>query len=374
MSLTPQFLDELRARTSLSALVGATVKLTKAGREHKGCCPFHSEKTASFYVNDDKGFYHCFGCSAHGDAIRWLTEQQGLGFIDAVRDLAERAGLEVPAPSPDYARREAAIEDARGVIERAADWYAERLAGEPRARAILAERGVGDAAIARFGLGLAPGSSSVSMCGAEPRALEAAGLLIDTPNGWRDRFRQRIMIPIHDARGRVIGFGGRAISANADAKYINSAEGPHFDKGRTLFNLHRAAPASRDKRRLVIVEGYFDAIALDGVGVAEVIAPMGTALTPEQLERAWRVHHCPILLFDGDAAGRRAAVKACERAMPMLGPGASLAIALLPDGMDPDDLARAPESEGGGRDGVERVLAEAVPLSAFLFDALVGVD
>jgi DNA primase len=365
VSLSPQFLDELRARTSLSALVGATVKLTKAGREHKGCCPFHQEKTASFYVNDDKGFYHCFGCSAHGDAMRWLTEQNGLGFMDAVRELAERAGMQVPAPTPEAARREAAIEDNRGVIERAADWYAARLLAEPRALALLADRGVGAEAIARFGLGLAPGHASVSGCGASPAELGAAGLLIDTDNGWRDRFRQRIMIPIHDQRGRAIGFGGRAVG-NVEPKYLNSADGPQFDKGRTLYNLHRASPAARQARRLVVVEGYFDVIALDGIGIAEAVAPMGTALTPEQLERAWRIDPCPVLLLDGDGPGRRAAVKACERAMAMIGPGRSLAVALLPDGRDPDDLARAE-----GRDGVERVLAEAMPLSTFLFDAVV---
>lgn len=371
MSLSPQFLDELKARTTLSGLIQGTVKLTRAGREWKGCCPFHQEKSPSFTVNDDKGFYHCFGCSAHGDAIRWMTEQRGLPFMDAVRELADACGLEVPAPSPEYARREAAIKDARGVIERATDWYASRLAGEPRAQAMLADRGVGAAAIARFGLGLAPAHASVTACGADLAALKAAGLLVETRDGWIDRFRQRIMIPIHDHRGRVIGFGGRAISPKADAKYINSAEGPHFDKGRTLFNLHRAAPAARSGqsgmgRRLIIVEGYFDVIALDQVGIAEAVAPMGTALTPEQLERAWRVCECPVLLLDGDAAGQRAALKACERALPKAGPGSSLRIATLPEGRDPDDLARA-----GGRDAVEAMIAGAVPMATFVFDAVV---
>lgn len=393
LSLSPQFLDELRARTSLSALVGASVKLTKAGREHKGCCPFHNEKTASFYVNDDKGFYHCFGCSAHGDAIRWLTERQGLGFIDAVKDLADRAGLEVPAASPEYREREERIERAGGVLEAAADWYAKRLASDAPlaanaaaraerdgAIAMLADRGVGAAAIARFGLGLAPrmGGVAATLVGNGGRSVDelaAVGLLVESDNGWVDFFRQRLMIPIHDARGRVIGFGGRATSDRQQAKYKNSAEGPHFDKGRTLYNLHRAAPAAREARRLVIVEGYFDAIALDGVGVTEVVAPMGTALTEAQLERAWRVCECPVLLLDGDKAGRGAALRACERAMPMLGTtmagaggGASLSVALLPDGMDPDDLARAE-----GREGVERVLSAAMPLSDFVFDAVVGV-
>lgn len=366
VSLSTQFLDELRARTTLSALIQGSVKLVRAGREWKGCCPFHNEKTASFYVNDDKGFYHCFGCSAHGDAIRWLTDHGGLEFMDAVRELAGAAGLEVPAASPEYARREAAIEDARQVLEVAAEWYGARLAAEPRAQAILADRGVEPATVERFGLGLAPAHASVTGCGAAFDALKAAGLLVETQNGWLDRFRQRIMIPIHDHRGRVIGFGGRAISAKAEAKYLNSAEGPHFDKGRTLFNLHRAAPAARSARRLVIVEGYFDVIALDQVGIAEAVAPMGTALTPEQLERAWRVDPCPVLLLDGDSAGRRAAMKACERALPKAGPGASMRIATLPDGQDPDDLARA-----GGREAIDWVIGEAVPMATFVFDALV---
>jgi DNA primase len=380
LSLSTQFLDELRARTSLSALVGASVKLTKAGREHKGCCPFHNEKTASFYVNDDKGFYHCFGCSAHGDAIRWLTEQRGLGFIDAVGELAARAGMEVPAATPEYREREEKIAAAGNVIEAAAGWYATRLAGDAAALAMLAGRGVDAAAIARFGLGLAPATGGVAQCGASVQALTAAGLMVETANGWRERFRQRVMIPIHDHRGRVIGFGGRStndarVAAGEEPKYLNSAEGPHFDKGRTLYNLHRAAPAARAAKRLVIVEGYFDAIALDAVGVAEVVAPMGTALTEAQLIRAWRVDPCPILLLDGDGAGRRAAFKACERAMPGIGAmlpgsgqGCSLSIAILPDGRDPDDLARAE-----GREGVERVLSAAVPLSEFVFDAVVGV-
>jgi DNA primase catalytic core len=365
VSLSPQFLDELRARTTLSALVQGAVKLTRAGREWKGCCPFHNEKTPSFTVNDDKGFYHCFGCQAHGDAIRWLTERQGLGFMDAVRELAGAAGLEVPAASPEYARREQAIEDARTVLERAADWYAERLRNEPRALAQLEERGIGPETVERFGLGLAPSHTSVVGCGVGFDALKAVGLLIDTENGRLDRFRQRFMIPIHDHRGRIIGFGGRAISKKADAKYINSADGPHFDKGRTLFNLHRAAPAAREAKRLIVVEGYFDVTSFDLVGVPEVVAPMGTALTVEQLERAWRVHPCPIILMDPDSAGHRAALRACERALPKAGPDRSLSIATLPGGEDPDEFARKQ-----GRDALEEVIAGAVPMSTFVFDAV----
>ena len=365
MPLSSQFLEELRDRTSLSGLIGASVVLKKHGNEHRACCPFHNEKTPSFYVNDDKGFYHCFGCGAHGDAIRWMTDRKGLGFIDAVKALAASAGLVVPAPSPDAARRETVVTDAAGVLDRAAGWYATRLRAEPRAYAQLEVRGVTEASIDRFGLGFAPGTPSVAMCGVPPASLAAAGLMLAERDGFRDRFARRIMIPIHDQRGRTIGFGGRAVSDRQDAKYINSAEGEHFDKGRTLYNLHRAAPAAREARRLIVVEGYLDVIALDQVGIGEVVAPMGTAITEAQLVRAWRVHHCPTLLLDGDSAGVKAALRACERAMPAIGPGASLSIARLPAGVDPDDLAR-----NGGRDAIEAVLADAMPLADFVFEQM----
>jgi len=365
LALSSQFLDELRARTSLSGLIGASVTLKKHGGEHRACCPFHSEKSPSFYVNDDKGFYHCFGCGAHGDAFRWLTDHRGLPFIDAVKELAASAGMDVPAPTPEAARREAVVADAAGVLERAAAWYATRLRAEPRAVAQLTNRGITEASIDTFGLGFAPGQPSVSLCGAQPATLAAAGLMYPVDNGWRDRFGRRITIPIHDHRGRMIGMGGRAVSERQDAKYVNTPESEHFDKGRTLYNMHRAAPAARAARRLIAVEGYFDVIGLHQAGIGEVVAPMGTALTEAQLARLWRIHHCPILLLDGDSAGVRAALRACERAMPAIGPGASLAIAQLPAGQDPDDLVRV-----GGRDAIEAVLANAMPLADFVFTRL----
>jgi DNA primase catalytic core len=382
VSLSPQFLDDLRARTTLSALIGRSVKLTKGGREVKGLCPFHSEKTPSFTVNDEKAFYHCFSCSAHGDAIRWLTDHEGLAFMDAVRQLADAAGIAVPARSPEAARREADVAGTASVLEAAAGWYAERLAGEPKMLAALDARGVGQDAIARFGLGFAPPKASVAGCGVAPATLEAAGLLIpDQGSGlWRDRFRGRFMIPIHDARGRLAGFAGRltggddraaaASKANAPPKYLNSPESPHFAKGDLLFNLHRAAPAARCARRLILVEGQFDAIAMDGAGIGEVVAPQGTALTDRQLERTWRVNECPILLFDGDDAGRKAALRACERAMAHVGPGRSLRIALLPDGEDPDSLIRAAGSAEAGRGAIEGVIAQAAPMARWLWETL----
>ncbi len=372
MSLSTAFLDEIRSRTTLSALIGASIKLDKAGKEHKGCCPFHNEKTPSFTVNDDKGFYHCFGCGAHGDAIRWMIDQRGMEFIDAVKDLAAAAGLDMPPPSRVQMARSLAIESIHEALHRAADWYAAELKLTPAAQAILRDRGVPPASIDKFGLGAAPSRRSVSASGVPVDLLERGGLLIQGENGLYDRFRGRIMIPVHDARGRVVGFGGRATNDRQDAKYVNSPSADHFDKGRLLFNLHRAAPAARETRRLILVEGYFDVIALDAIGIGEAVAPMGTALTAEQLGRAWRLAYAPVLMFDGDAAGRKAAVRACETAMPGLGVGGTLSIALLPEGTDPDDLARRAPEEDGGRDAIEAVLSKAQPLSDFYWEAMLA--
>lgn len=366
MTLTPQWLDELRARTTLSSLIGKSVKLTKKGGEFAGCCPFHHEKTPSFTISDDKGFYHCFGCGAHGDAIRWLVDQGGLQFMDAVRDLAALAGMDVPAPTPQAQQREVQVATAAETLAMAATWYNRELKADGNARETLAGRGIEIDQISKFQLGFAPPKKGVAACGASAAALAAAGLLVEDERSgaWRDFFRNRLMIPVHDARGRVVGFAGR-IHGEGQPKYINSPESDHFRKGELLFNLHRAAPVARSSRRLVVVEGQLDCIALDSVGIAEAVAPMGTALTEKQLERAWRVAHCPVLLFDGDAAGRKAALRAAERAMAHVGPGASLAIAQLADGEDPDSLARS-----GGRDAVEAAIAAAVPLAEWLFDTL----
>jgi DNA primase len=365
MSLSPQWLDELRSRTVLSSLIGKTVKLSGRGAERKGCCPFHNEKTASFTINDDKGFYHCFGCGAHGDAIRWMVDGQGLAFMDAVKELAALAGMDVPARSAEAAKRDEQLQSAGDVLAQAAAWYEAQLAGAGDVGEVLTERGVSAEAIAKFGIGFAPPRKSVTACGAAPDALVAAGVLIGEDSGlYRDRFRNRIMIPIHDARGRLAGFTGR-IHGAGEPKYLNNPDSDHFDKSRLLFNLHRAAPAARSARRLIIVEGQFDTIALDQVGIAEAVAPGGTALTEQQLERAWRVAHCPVLFFDGDGAGRKAALRAAERAMPHVGPGQSLAIATLPEGEDPDSIARA-----GGRDAIEALIAAAKPLNEWLWGTL----
>lgn len=346
MSLTPAFLDELRARTMLSALVGKSVKLQRAGREFKACCPFHNEKSPSFYVNDDKGFYHCFGCSAHGDAIRWLTEQNGLPFIDAVKELAQAAGLEMPEQDRQSAER---AERAKGLHEAMADasaWFTEKLNGIEggEARAVLEKRGIKAETARAFGMGFSPDSrgklrDALKAYGDEK--LIEAGLLISVEEKKEpyDRFRGRLMIPIRDARSRVIAFGGRVIG-DGEPKYLNSPDTPLFDKGRTLYNLDRAAAASRKAGRVIAVEGYMDVIALAQAGFGEAVAPLGTALTEHQIERLWRMSDVPLLCFDGDSAGQKAAIRAAHRALPLLQPGRSLAFVTLPDGMDPDDLVR----------------------------------
>jgi DNA primase len=358
VSLSPQFLDELRARTSLSALVGKTVKLQRAGREWKACCPFHKEKTPSFTLSDEKGFYHCFGCSAHGDAIRWLTDARGLPFMDAVKELADAAGMEVPAADP---RAQQKAERATGlyeVMEAAQLWYEEQLGGidGAEARAYLEKRGISDSTRRRFGFGYAPDSrgklrAALKAFGNEK--LVEAGLLI-VPEGERepyDRFRGRLMFPIRDRRGRVIAFSARILGPG-EPKYLNSPDTPLFDKGRTLFNIDKAAAASRDARRVIVVEGQMDAIALDQAGFGEAVAPLGTAVTETQLGLLWRLSPAPVFCFDGDAPGQKAAVRALLRALPHVGPGRSLSFVTLPAGKDPDDLIRSE-----GREAMEALLA-----------------
>ena len=344
--LSPQWLDELRARVTLSSVIMRTTKLQKAGREWKACCPFHNEKSPSFTVSDEKGFYHCFGCGAHGDVIRWMTDQRGLQFMDAVKELAQEAGLEVPAPDPRAAQQAEKRASLIDVTEASQQWFVEQLRG-PRgavARDYLASRGFSDAVIAEFGFGYAPDDKQAigPGVGFEDAMLVESGMRIETEDGKRyDRFRDRLMLPIQDARGRVIAFGGRILGQrDGVAKYLNSPDTPLFDKGRTLYNLHRAGPASRQTGRMVVVEGYMDVIALANAGIEDAVAPLGTALTERQIELLWRMVERPILCFDGDAAGQRAAMRAIQRALPLLRPAHSLAIVRLPSGLDPDDLIR----------------------------------
>ena len=363
MTLSPAFLDELRARTTLSAIIAPSVKLIRAGREFKACCPFHNEKTPSFTVNDDKGFYHCFGCGAHGDAIRFLTDQRGMQFMDAVKELAAKAGLEVPAPDPrarERAERTASLTDVMGEV---AAWYAAQLQSSAgaSARDYLERRGIDPAATQRFAIGLAPNKRTAlktALIHLGEEQLVETGMLIKPDDGGAtyDRFRGRLMIPIRDPRGRVIGFGGR-ILGDGEPKYLNSPDTPLFDKGRTLYNLDLAGPASRAAKRLIVVEGYMDVIALDRAGIAEAVAPNGTAVTEAQLERLWRLDPAPILCFDGDSAGRKAAIRAALRALPHIGPERTLRFVELPAGQDPDDVVNS-----GGREALEALLATPEPL------------
>lgn len=367
MSLSPQFLDELRARTTLSTLIGRTVKLTKAGREYKACCPFHNEKSPSFYVNDDKGFYHCFGCSAHGDAIRFLTDAKGLPFMDAVKELAAAAGMEVPAPDPRMAERNERASGLHDVMGAAAKWFEEQLGGieGAEARAYLKRRGLPEKLQQAFGIGYAPDSRGKLKAAlkeyGEDKLVECGMLIQVEEKDPYDRFRGRVMIPIRDQRGRVIAFGGRILDSG-EPKYLNSPDTPLFDKGRTLYNIDRAGPASRKTGRVIVVEGYMDVIGLAKAGIDDAVAPLGTALTEMQLERLWRMADTPILCFDGDKAGQKAAIRAAHRALPGIQPGRTLRFALLPGGQDPDDLVSK-----GGAAAFEAVLEQTISLDELIW-------
>ncbi|MFN9633545.1 MAG: DNA primase [Erythrobacteraceae bacterium] len=370
MAITPQWKDELRARITLSSLVQRSVKLTRAGREWKGCCPFHDEKTPSFYVNDQKQFYHCFGCGAHGDAISWMVDHAGLQFMDAIKELAASAGMDIPAPDPQMAKRAEARASLIDVTETAQRFFVESLTapGGKVARDYLERRGFAPAVCREFGFGWAPEESQAlptALAHFGEEMLEGAGMRAANEQGERyDRFRGRVMLPIQDARGRVIAFGGRILDKREGvAKYLNSPDTELFDKGRTLYNLHRAAPAARQSGRVVVVEGYMDVIALVNAGSADVVAPLGTALTEMQLELLWRMTDAPVLCFDGDAAGQRAAMRAIARALPLLAPMRSLSIVRLPAGLDPNDLIKAQ-----GKGAMEKLLASPANLVDTLWE------
>ncbi|MBX9885143.1 MAG: DNA primase, partial [Novosphingobium sp.] len=314
---------------------------------------------------------NCFGCGAHGDAIRWMTDHQGLPFLDAVKELAAQAGMEVPAPDPRAAKRAEEQKSLHDVMAAAQAFFVKSLAEDQgaAARAYLASRGFPAATVRDFGFGYAPDSRTALKDALsqfpEPMLIEAGLRIVVEGRDPYDRFRGRLMLPICDPRGRVIAFGGRILDkGRTDApKYLNSPDTPLFDKGRTVYNLHRASPASRQSGRVVVVEGYMDVVALAAAGIGEAVAPLGTALTEDQIERLWRLTECPTLCFDGDAAGQRAAARAIVRALPLLRPGHSLRIAVLPAGLDPDDLIKQ-----RGAPAMEEVLAAARPMVEVLWD------
>ncbi len=363
MRFTPQFLDELRARLPVSEVVGRRVKLKRAGREWKGLSPFQQEKSPSFTVNDQKGFYHDFSSGKHGDIISFLMETEGVGFTEAVERLAAMAGVPLPAATPDAARHEQRRKTLYDVMEFAAKFFADTLASRhgAKARGYLGDRAISPAVQLQFRIGYAPGERFAlkEYLGAQGIPVEdmvEAGLLIagdDIPVPY-DRFRDRVMFPITDLRGRVIAFGGRALEKDQPAKYLNSPETPLFHKGDNLYNLAPARLAAHNGSPLVVVEGYVDVIAMVGAGFAASVAPLGTALTENQLALLWKMADEPILCFDGDKAGQKAAWRAADMALPHLLPGKSLRFALLPEGQDPDDLARS-----GGRGAIEEVISAA---------------
>jgi DNA primase len=372
MRFPPEFLDELRARLPVSEVVGRRVKLKKAGREWKGLSPFNKERTPSFFVNDQKQAWFDFSSGKNGDIFNFVMETEGVSFAEAVERLAAMAGLPLPTPSPDDAAREHKRKTLHDILELAAKFFEATLAARAgaRARGYLADRGIDPPTQLKFRLGYAPAErfalkEHLGRQGVSVEDMIEAGLLVageDVPVPY-DRFRERIMFPITDFRGRVIAFGGRALDPDAPAKYLNSPETPLFHKGSTLYNAAAARTAVHSGgAQLIAVEGYIDVIAMVTAGFAATVAPLGTAFTEDQLALLWRLADEPILCFDGDAAGRRAAYRAVDLALPRLRPGKSLRFALLPEGHDPDDLVRR-----GGRPAMAEILDAAWPLADMLW-------
>jgi len=373
MAFPSQFLDELKTRVSVVEVVGKAVKLVRKGREHWGCCPFHGEKTPSFSVSDEKGFYHCFGCGSHGSAIDFIMNTQGMNFPEAVKYLADVAGLQVPEESPEQRERAKRAETLYEVMELATGFYEKQLrmpAGKT-ALSYLLGRGLSEATIAKFRIGYSTDNreglkAALSKEGVSDAQMVEAGLRIQPDDPGRnpyDRFRGRVMFPITDQRGRVVAFGGRIMDANSDApKYLNSPETPLFHKGYMVYGLQMAREAARKAETILVTEGYMDVIALAQGGFNYAVAPLGTALTEEQITLLWRIVREPVLCFDGDAAGQRAAGRALERALPDLKPGNGLKFAVLPPGEDPDSLLQSK-----GAKAMREIINEAVPISEQLW-------
>jgi DNA primase len=368
------FIDEIVARSDIVEIIGARVALKKSGREYKACCPFHNEKTPSFWVSPDKQFYHCFGCGAHGTVVGFLMQYEKLGFLDAVADLAQRAGLTLPREA--QGARDPGDGDLYELMTRVSRFFEQNLADSSRAREYLTRRGIDAATGAKFALGYAPDSwnALLNRFGAdenERRRLFHAGLIIerdggsaraagDAPGGYYDRFRDRVMFPIRDSRGRVLGFGGRVID-QGEPKYLNSPETPLFHKGRELYGLYESRQARNDFRRLMVVEGYMDVVRLHQAGITYAIATLGTATTQEHLNKIFRLTGELVFCFDGDGAGLKAAWRALENALPLARDGRELRFMFLPEGHDPDTLVAAE-----GAPAFEERLKAALPLSEYL--------
>ncbi len=379
MRFSTHFLDEIRDRVPISAVIGRRVswdrKKTNAPKgDYWACCPFHGEKTPSFHCEDRKGRYHCFGCGVSGDHFRFLVELDGMSFPEAVEQIANLAGVPMPKPDPEAARREQIRTTLTDVMELATLFFQEQLqsASGAKARAYLRDRGLTGRTIETFRLGYAPDSRNalkeyLASKNIPKEQIEACGLVVhgpDIPVSY-DRFRDRIMFPILSSRERVIAFGGRAMSPDAMAKYLNSNDTELFHKGNVLFNFARARRAlggADGASTIIAVEGYMDVIALHQAGIENAVAPLGTALTENQLELLWKMTPQPTLCFDGDGAGLRAANRAADLALPHIRPGRSVSFALLPEGKDPDDLVR-----DGGRAPFDKVMAEARPLAEMIW-------
>lgn len=371
MRFTPRFVEELRDRVRVTDVVGRKVKLVRRGRNYTGLCPFHNEKTPSFSVNAEKGFYHCFGCGVHGDVISFVMETEGLSFPEAIEKLASDASMELPARDARDDERERARRSLYDVMELAAAFFEHELQGArgAKARAYLDGRQLSGPKVEPFRLGFAPDSRSAlkEHLAAKDVSVEEmveAGLLVAPDDGGvpYDRFRGRVIFPIIDAKGRVIAFGGRTLDPDGKPKYLNSPETPLFKKSAVLFNFGPARKSCASGAMLIAVEGYVDVIALVAAGFEGAVAPLGTALTEEHLQMMWRIAPEPVLCFDGDAAGIKAAQRGIDLALPLLEPGQSLRFALLPGGQDPDDLIRA---QGAG--AMQTVLNEAVGLADMLW-------
>jgi DNA primase len=368
------FIDEVVARSDIVEIIGARVPLKKAGREFKACCPFHNEKSPSFWVSPDKQFYHCFGCGAHGTSIGFLMQYEKMEFLDAVADLAQRAGLEMPREA--LGPRDSGGPDLQGVMARMARFFEQNLADNARARKYVSARGIDVKTGANFTLGYAPDSwdALLNRFGAQEedrRQILQLGMIIerDTRGGERaagfyDRFRDRLMFPIRDSRGRVIGFGGRIID-QGEPKYLNSPETPLFHKGRELYGLYEARQARADFKRLMIVEGYMDVVRLHQAGITYAVATLGTATTQEHLNKIFRLTSEVVFCFDGDRAGRQAAWRALENSLPLARDGRELKFMFLPEGHDPDTLV----AEEGSK-AFESRLNTALPLSEYLIQQL----
>jgi len=376
MSLPPGFLDELRTRTTLSHVVGRKVvwdlrKSNQAKGDFWAPCPFHQEKSASFHVDDRKGFYYCFGCQAKGDALSFLRETESMSFIEAVEALAREAGMTMPAADPAAARRADRRGDLARVMDEAVRHYRLQLKtqGGAAARDYLARRRLDAAAQDRFEIGFAPDSrqglyKALTGRGIAADLLVAAGLCAEPEGGGApyDRFRDRIIFPIRDARGRCTGLGGRAMDPNARAKYLNSPETELFDKGRSLYNHGPAREAAAKGQTLIVAEGYMDVIALVGAGFAAAVAPLGTAITEQQLRLIWAIHPEPVIMLDGDRAGIGAAMRLVDLALPLIEAGQGLRFVILPEGMDPDDLIGT-----RGREAMAALVAAAEPMVTLLW-------